>query len=76
MLIILGILSAGLGFKSFFGSETILSMAGLQVYPCCWRKPLILPLSVVIFIVNIPFLYLAYRRLGLYFAVRSALAWP
>jgi uncharacterized membrane-anchored protein YitT (DUF2179 family) len=33
-----------------------------------------LPISVLIFVINAPFLYLGYRRLGLLFAIKSALA--
>jgi len=73
ILIVLGILSAGLGFKGFLlpshfidGGVIGISMLLAQVTG--------VPLSVLIFLANIPFLFLAYRRLGTSFALRSALA--
>jgi len=73
VLIILGILSAGLGFKSFLVPSHFIN-GGVTGISMLLAETTRLPLSVVIFIINVPFLYLAYRRLGLYFAVRSALA--
>jgi uncharacterized membrane-anchored protein YitT (DUF2179 family) len=34
----------------------------------------VLPISVLIFLINIPFVFIGYRRLGAAFAIRSALA--
>lgn len=71
--ILAGILSAGTGLKGFLlsshfidGGATGISMllsAGLQ-----------LPLSWGILLINLPFLLLGYRQMGLRFAVKSALA--
>lgn len=71
--ILAGILSAGTGLKGFLlsshfidGGATGISMllsAGLQ-----------LPLSWGILLINLPFLLLGYRQMGLRFAIKSALA--
>ncbi|HEY4325628.1 MAG TPA: YitT family protein [Mucilaginibacter sp.] len=73
VLIVLGIASAAMGLKGFLlssrfidGGVTGISMLLAQVTG--W------PLSVLIFIINIPFLFLGYKRLGAPFALKSILA--
>ena len=73
LLIVSGIASALVGIKGFLlvnhfidGGVTGVSMLLSRVTP--------LPLSVWLPIVNLPFVFLGYRHLGLAFATRSALA--
>jgi len=73
VLIILGILSAGLGLKGFLlssgfidGGVTGISMLLANVFG--------LPLSVLILVINLPFIAVGYRQIGTTFAVKSALA--
>ncbi|RYE32370.1 MAG: YitT family protein [Sphingobacteriaceae bacterium] len=73
VLILLGILSAATGLKGFLlsshfidGGVTGVSMLLADVTP--------LPIAVLIFIINIPFLILGYRKLGSVFALKSAIA--
>lgn len=72
-MIILGILSAAFGLKGFLlpshfidGGVTGISLLVADVTH--------LPLSVLIFVINLPFLILGYRKLGIKFAVKSAAA--
>jgi uncharacterized membrane-anchored protein YitT (DUF2179 family) len=72
-LIILGILSAGMGLKGFLmssrfidGGVTGISMLLADVFG--W------PLSVLILLINLPFIALGYRQIGTKFAIKSALA--
>lgn len=72
-LILAGIFSAGMGLKGFLlsshfidGGVTGISMLLAQTTP--------LPLSVWLPLVNVPFVILGYRHLGLAFGVRSTLA--
>jgi uncharacterized membrane-anchored protein YitT (DUF2179 family) len=73
ILIVLGVLSAGMGLKGFLlssrfidGGVTGISMLISEV----WE----FPLSVLIFLFNIPFIFLGYKQIGKAFAIRSALA--
>jgi uncharacterized membrane-anchored protein YitT (DUF2179 family) len=72
-LIVLGILSAGLGLKGFLlpshfidGGVTGISMLLANVLD--W------PLSLLILAINLPFIALGYRQIGRGFAIRSTLA--
>ncbi len=72
-LIVLGILSAGLGLKGFLlsshfidGGVTGVSMLGATVLG--W------PLSVLILVINLPFIAVGYRQIGRAFAIKSTLA--
>ncbi len=72
-LIILGILSAGLGLKGFLlsshfidGGVTGVSMLLANVFG--W------PLSILILVINLPFIAIAYRQIGLSFAIKSTVA--
>ena len=72
-LIVLGILSAGLGLKGFLlssrfidGGVTGVSMLLADVFD--W------PLSILILVINFPFIALGYRQIGRAFAIKSTLA--
>ncbi|MBC8031024.1 MAG: YitT family protein [Pyrinomonadaceae bacterium] len=73
LLIVLGILSAGLGLKGFLlssrfidGGVTGVSMLLSNVLG--WR------LSILILVINLPFIVLGYRQIGRTFAIKSILA--
>jgi uncharacterized membrane-anchored protein YitT (DUF2179 family) len=73
ILIVLGIFSAGMGLKGFLlssrfidGGVTGVSMLIAEVFG--------MPLSVLIFVINIPFIAIGYRQIGRIFAIKSALA--
>jgi uncharacterized membrane-anchored protein YitT (DUF2179 family) len=73
ILIILGILSAGMGLKGFLmssqfidGGVTGVSMLLSDIFG--W------PLSLLILFINLPFIIVGYRQIGGKFAVKSALA--
>ena len=72
-LVVLGIFSVGLGFKGFLVPSHFIN-GGVTGISMLLAETTRLPLSIVLFLINLPFLYLAYRRLGFYFALRSALA--
>ncbi len=72
-LIVLGILSAGMGLKGFLlsshfidGGVTGISMLMAEVFH--------LPLPALILVINLPFIALGYRQIGRAFAIRSAAA--
>lgn len=72
-LIILGILSAGLGLKGFLlssrfidGGVTGISMLASDIFR--------FPLPILILVINLPFIAVGYRQIGRKFAVKSALA--
>src|SRR6266550_7842876 len=72
-LIIVGVLSAGLGLKGFLlssrfidGGVTGISMLLADIL--CW------PLSILILVINLPFIALGYRQIGRTFAIKSTLA--
>jgi uncharacterized membrane-anchored protein YitT (DUF2179 family) len=71
--IILGILSAGIGLKSFLLSSNFID-GGVTGISMLIAETTGLPISVLIFVLNAPFIYLGYRRLGTLFAIKSALA--
>ncbi|PTQ94959.1 uncharacterized membrane-anchored protein YitT (DUF2179 family) [Mucilaginibacter yixingensis] len=71
--IIIGIFSAGMGLKGFLlsshfidGGVTGISMLLADITP--------VPISIFIFAINLPFLWLGYRKLGKTFAIKSTLA--
>lgn len=73
VLIVVGILSAGLGLKGFLmsshfidGGVTGVSMLLANVFG--W------PLAILILVINLPFIALGYKQVGRAFALRSALA--
>ena len=71
--VILGILSAGMGLKGFLLSSKFID-GGVTGISMLIADTTNTPLSVLIFVINLPFLFLGYRRLGISFAVKSALA--
>jgi uncharacterized membrane-anchored protein YitT (DUF2179 family) len=73
LFITLGILSAGMGLKGFLLSSHFID-GGVTGISMLLADTTGLPISVLIFIINIPFVFIGYRRLGTAFAIRSALA--
>ncbi|HEX8145516.1 MAG TPA: YitT family protein [Pyrinomonadaceae bacterium] len=73
LLIVLGILSAGLGLKGFLLSSRFID-GGVTGVSMLLSDVLGWPLSVLIFIINIPFIALGYRQVGRLFAIKSTLA--
>ncbi|MCP9495212.1 MAG: YitT family protein [Pyrinomonadaceae bacterium MAG19_C2-C3] len=72
-LIIFGILSAGLGLKGFLLSSHFID-GGVTGVSMLLANVLGLPLSILILVINLPFVALGYRQIGKVFAVKSALA--
>jgi uncharacterized membrane-anchored protein YitT (DUF2179 family) len=72
-LIAFGILSAGMGLKGFLLSSHFID-GGVTGISMLVADATDTPLSILIFVINIPFLFLGYRKLGLTFAVKSSLA--
>lgn len=73
ILIILGILSAGLGLKGFLLSSHFID-GGVTGVSMLLSNVLGWPLSILILVINLPFIALGYRQIGREFAVKSALA--
>src|ERR1700733_12668686 len=73
VLIILGILSAAMGLKGFLLSSRFID-GGVTGISMLIAEITGIPLSILIFVINIPFLILGYKRLGILFAIKSALA--
>lgn len=72
-LIIIGILSAGLGLKGFLLSSHFID-GGVTGVSMLLSKVLGWQLAILIPIINLPFIALAYRQIGQAFAIRSTLA--
>ena len=72
-LIILGILSAGLGLKGFLMSSRFID-GGVTGISMLTSDVLGFPLPILILLINLPFIALGYRQLGAKFALKSALA--
>ena len=73
VLIVAGILSAGMGLKGFLMSSRFID-GGVTGISMLVSDVLGFPLAVLIPVINLPFVALAYRQIGTRFAVRSALA--
>jgi uncharacterized membrane-anchored protein YitT (DUF2179 family) len=73
LLIALGILSAGMGLKGFLMSSRFID-GGVTGVSMLLSDVLGLPLSVLIPVINLPFIALGYRQIGGRFALKSALA--
>lgn len=73
LLIVLGIFSAGLGLKGFLLSSRFID-GGVTGISMLLSDVLGLPLSVLILVINLPFIALGYRQVGRKFAVKSVLA--
>jgi uncharacterized membrane-anchored protein YitT (DUF2179 family) len=73
VLMILGILSAGMGLKGFLLSSRFIDggVTGISMLVADITGT---PLSILIFVINMPFLFLGYKRLGISFAIKSAFA--
>lgn len=72
-LIVLGILSAGMGLKGFLLSSDFID-GGVTGVSMLLAKLTGLPLSIWLPLTNLPFIVLGYRHAGMAFAVRSTLA--
>ena len=73
ILILLGILSAAFGLKGFLLSSHFID-GGVTGVSMLLSNVLGWPLSLLIPVINIPFIVVAYRQIGRVFAVRSVLA--
>ena len=73
MLIVLGIFSAGLGLKGFLLSSRFID-GGVTGVSMLVSDVLGVPLSVLILVINLPFIALGYRQIGRTFALKSTLA--
>jgi len=71
--IVLGILSAGMGIKGFLLSSSFID-GGVTGISMLLAKIIGMPVSILIFAINIPFIVLGYRQLGGSFALKSSLA--
>ena len=72
-LIVLGILSAGLGLKGFLLSSHFID-GGVTGISMLLANVLGWPLSILILVINLPFIALGYRQMGRAFAIKSTLA--
>jgi uncharacterized membrane-anchored protein YitT (DUF2179 family) len=72
-LILLGILSAGMGIKGFLLSSSFID-GGVTGVSMLLAKTTGFPLSIWLPLVNAPFIALGYRQIGRAFALRSTLA--
>jgi uncharacterized membrane-anchored protein YitT (DUF2179 family) len=73
LLIVLGILSAGMGLKGFLLSSRFID-GGVTGVSMLLSDVLGFPLAILIPVINLPFIALGYRQIGRKFAVKSALA--
>jgi uncharacterized membrane-anchored protein YitT (DUF2179 family) len=73
LLIVLGIFSAAFGLKGFLLSSHFID-GGVTGVSMLLSNVLGWPLSLLILIINVPFIVIAYRQIGRFFAVRSVLA--
>ncbi len=72
-LIVLGILSAGMGLKGFLLSSRFID-GGVTGISMLLSDLLGLPLAILIPVINLPFIILGYHQIGRKFAVRSTVA--
>lgn len=72
VLILCGVLSAGLGLKGFLlpNEFTDGGITGISILTSIGTG---IPLSLLIFLINIPFLYLGYKQLSLIFTIKTFL---
>lgn len=71
-LIVVGILSAGLGLKGFLLSSRFID-GGVTGVSMLLSQILGWPLAILILVINLPFIALGYRQIGRVFAVKSTL---
>src|SRR5437867_2764988 len=72
-LVILGIASAGFGLKGFLLSSRFID-GGVTGISMLISDVLGIPLSILILVINLPFVAVGYRQIGRAFAIKSALA--
>src|SRR6218665_1630490 len=72
VLIIIGILCAVVGLKGFLLSSHFID-GGVTGISMLLSDIFAIPISVLIFVINLPFLLLGYNKLGRSFAIRSTL---
>ena len=73
ILIVLGILSAGMGLKGFLLSSRFID-GGVTGISMLLADVLGLRLAILILVINLPFIFLGYKQMGKRFALKSALA--
>jgi uncharacterized membrane-anchored protein YitT (DUF2179 family) len=73
VLVVAGIFSAAFGLKGFLLSSHFID-GGVTGVSMLLSAGLHYPLSILILIINIPFIALGYKQIGMKFAVKSALA--
>src|SRR4051812_47831338 len=73
VLIVLGILAAAMGIKGFLLSSRFID-GGVTGISMLIAEVTGLPLAVLIFLINVPFIVVGYRRLGARFALKTSLA--
>ena len=73
IIIIIGIFSAAMGLKGFLLSSHFID-GGVTGISMLIADVTVIPISILLFVINVPFLWLGYRKLGLLFAVKSTLA--
>lgn len=73
VLVVVGILSASMGIKGFLLSSHFIDggVTGISMLVAATTG---IPLALLIFVINIPFVVVGYRHLGRGFAIRSSLA--
>ena len=72
-LVVLGILSAGFGLKGFLLSSRFID-GGVTGISMLLADVLGWPLSILILVINLPFIALGYRQIGQAFAIKSTVA--
>lgn len=72
-LISLGILSAGMGIKGYLLSSHFID-GGVTGVSMLLNDIFDIPLSILIPVINLPFIILAYSQMGLKFAIRTIIA--
>lgn len=73
ILIVLGIFSAAMGLKGFLLSSNFID-GGVTGVSMLLSQVLGVPLAILIFVINLPFIYIGYRQIGKIFAIKSTLA--
>jgi uncharacterized membrane-anchored protein YitT (DUF2179 family) len=73
ILIVLGIFSAAMGLKGFLLSSHFID-GGVTGISMLIADISTISVSILIFVLNVPFLWLGYRKLGIKFAIKSTLA--
>lgn len=73
LLIIIGIFSAAMGLKGFLLSSHFID-GGVTGISMLLADISHIPIAILIFVINVPFMWLGYRKLGLLFAVKSTVA--